>query len=207
MRPWPAGLLSHGDKRKLELAMLLAGRPEVILLDEPMAGVSAEDVNGLVELIRAVHLRGRQDGADGRASDGGRDRARSEDRRHAPRCAARLRRARRGDGPRRRCRPRTWESPCERTGAADPGRRHARPPRRVARAPGGLVRGPRRRGDRPPRPQRRRQDDDAAGDDGARAAPRRRHAFGRGADDAAHARRSCAAGSATCRRTATSSRA
>ena len=53
---WPAGLLSHGDKRKLELAMLLAGKPEVILLDEPMAGVSAEDVDELVELIRAVHL-------------------------------------------------------------------------------------------------------------------------------------------------------
>jgi branched-chain amino acid transport system ATP-binding protein len=52
---WPAGLLSHGDKRKLELAMLLAGRPDVILLDEPMAGVSAEDVDELVELIRSVH--------------------------------------------------------------------------------------------------------------------------------------------------------
>jgi branched-chain amino acid transport system ATP-binding protein len=52
---WAAGLLSHGDKRKLELAMLLAGKPEVILLDEPMAGVSAEDVDELVELIRSVH--------------------------------------------------------------------------------------------------------------------------------------------------------
>jgi branched-chain amino acid transport system ATP-binding protein len=52
---WPAGLLSHGDKRKLELAMLLASRPDVILLDEPMAGVSAEDVDELVELIRSVH--------------------------------------------------------------------------------------------------------------------------------------------------------
>ena len=52
---WAAGLLSHGDKRKLELAMLLAGSPDVILLDEPMAGVSAEDVDDLVELIRSVH--------------------------------------------------------------------------------------------------------------------------------------------------------
>jgi branched-chain amino acid transport system ATP-binding protein len=50
-----AGLLSHGDKRKLELAMLLAGRPRVLLLDEPMAGVSVEDVPELVELIRSVH--------------------------------------------------------------------------------------------------------------------------------------------------------
>jgi branched-chain amino acid transport system ATP-binding protein len=50
-----AGSLAHGDKRKLELAMLLAGDPRVIMLDEPMAGVSVEDVPGLVELIRSVH--------------------------------------------------------------------------------------------------------------------------------------------------------
>ncbi|MGE5690164.1 MAG: ABC transporter ATP-binding protein [Pseudomonadota bacterium] len=49
-----AGSLSHGDKRKLELAMLLAGEPRVILLDEPMAGVSAEEVPGLVDVIRSV---------------------------------------------------------------------------------------------------------------------------------------------------------
>jgi branched-chain amino acid transport system ATP-binding protein len=49
-----AGELSHGDKRKLELAMLLAGEPRVILLDEPMAGVSGEDVPGLVDVIRSV---------------------------------------------------------------------------------------------------------------------------------------------------------
>jgi branched-chain amino acid transport system ATP-binding protein len=52
---WPASLLAHGDKRKLELAMLLAGEPRVILLDEPMAGVSVENVDELVELIRSVH--------------------------------------------------------------------------------------------------------------------------------------------------------
>jgi branched-chain amino acid transport system ATP-binding protein len=52
---WSAGLLSHGDQRKLELAMLLAGKPDVIMLDEPMAGVSVEDVDELVELIRSVH--------------------------------------------------------------------------------------------------------------------------------------------------------
>ncbi|HEU0245600.1 MAG TPA: ABC transporter ATP-binding protein [Gaiellaceae bacterium] len=52
---WPAGALAHGDKRKLELAMVLAGDPRVILLDEPMAGVSHEDVDSLVELVRSVH--------------------------------------------------------------------------------------------------------------------------------------------------------
>ena len=50
-----AGSLAHGDKRRLELAMLLAADPRVLLLDEPMAGVSAENVPELVELIRAVH--------------------------------------------------------------------------------------------------------------------------------------------------------
>ncbi|MFI8459329.1 ABC transporter ATP-binding protein [Kitasatospora sp. NPDC085464] len=50
-----AGALSHGEKRKLELAVLLVSDPRLILLDEPMAGVSAEEVPALTELIRSVH--------------------------------------------------------------------------------------------------------------------------------------------------------
>jgi branched-chain amino acid transport system ATP-binding protein len=50
-----AGVLSHGDKRKLEIAMLLASDPKLILLDEPMAGVASGDVPGLVEVIRGLH--------------------------------------------------------------------------------------------------------------------------------------------------------
>ena len=53
-----AGGLAHGDKRKLEIAMLLASDPRVILLDEPMAGVGSADVEGLVDLIRRVHHDG-----------------------------------------------------------------------------------------------------------------------------------------------------
>jgi branched-chain amino acid transport system ATP-binding protein len=49
-----AGTLAHGEKRKLEIALVLAGRPKVLLLDEPMAGVSAEDVPALVEVIRGL---------------------------------------------------------------------------------------------------------------------------------------------------------
>jgi branched-chain amino acid transport system ATP-binding protein len=49
-----AGTLAHGEKRKLEIALLLAGEPRVLLLDEPMAGVSAEDVPGLVQLIKSL---------------------------------------------------------------------------------------------------------------------------------------------------------
>ncbi|OJX69161.1 MAG: ABC transporter ATP-binding protein [Micrococcales bacterium 72-143] len=54
-----AGVLSHGDKRKLEVAMLLAADPAVILLDEPMAGVASGDVGSLTQLIRSVHRGGR----------------------------------------------------------------------------------------------------------------------------------------------------
>ena len=50
-----AGVLSHGDKRKLEIAMLLATDPTVILLDEPMAGVASGDVADLIEVIRGLH--------------------------------------------------------------------------------------------------------------------------------------------------------
>jgi branched-chain amino acid transport system ATP-binding protein len=53
-----AGSLSHGEKRKLELAVLLAGEPSVILLDEPMAGMAVEEVPELSELIREVHRGG-----------------------------------------------------------------------------------------------------------------------------------------------------
>src|SRR3954469_11307176 len=50
----PAGALAHGDKRKLELAMVLAGDARVIMRGEPMAGISIEDVPPLVELIKSV---------------------------------------------------------------------------------------------------------------------------------------------------------
>lgn len=53
-----AGALSHGDRRKLELAMAMASEPRVLLLDEPMAGVSAEDVDGLTSIIAAVRDSG-----------------------------------------------------------------------------------------------------------------------------------------------------
>ena len=55
----PASALSHGDKRKLELAILMAGGSRILLLDEPMAGVNSEDVPGLTELIGKLHNEGR----------------------------------------------------------------------------------------------------------------------------------------------------
>ena len=51
--------LSHGEQRKVEIAMLLALDPAVILLDEPMAGVSTGDLDGLTDVVRGVHRAGR----------------------------------------------------------------------------------------------------------------------------------------------------
>jgi branched-chain amino acid transport system ATP-binding protein len=53
----PAGQLSHGEKRALELAIALAMEPKVLLLDEPMAGTGHEETARLVGLLRK--LKGR----------------------------------------------------------------------------------------------------------------------------------------------------
>lgn len=54
----PARTLPHGGQRKLELAMILAPDPEVLMLDEPTAGMAAEQVPELMALIRDVHKAG-----------------------------------------------------------------------------------------------------------------------------------------------------
>jgi branched-chain amino acid transport system ATP-binding protein len=46
-----AGLLSHGQKRQLEIAMCLATSPQVLLLDEPLAGMGAEETERMLELL------------------------------------------------------------------------------------------------------------------------------------------------------------
>ena len=50
-----AASLSHGEKRKLDLAILLCGDPTVVLLDEPTAGIAVEDVPEMMTLIRSIH--------------------------------------------------------------------------------------------------------------------------------------------------------
>jgi len=47
----PAGLLSHGQKRQLEIAMCLATQPQVLLLDEPLAGMGAEETERMLRLL------------------------------------------------------------------------------------------------------------------------------------------------------------
>jgi branched-chain amino acid transport system ATP-binding protein len=53
-----AGTLPHGDQRKLELGMILAPNPEVLMLDEPTAGMAAEQVPELIELIQTIQDAG-----------------------------------------------------------------------------------------------------------------------------------------------------
>jgi len=47
----PAGSLSHGQKRQLEIAMCLATAPQVLLLDEPLAGMGAEETERMLALL------------------------------------------------------------------------------------------------------------------------------------------------------------
>lgn len=50
----PASTLPHGAQRKLELGMILAPDPELLLLDEPTAGMATEEVPELIELIHNI---------------------------------------------------------------------------------------------------------------------------------------------------------
>ena len=50
----PSGLLAYGQKRALEMALVLALDPKVMLLDEPTAGMGIEDVDRTIELVRRI---------------------------------------------------------------------------------------------------------------------------------------------------------
>ena len=49
-----ASHLSHGEQRQLEIAMVLATQPRVILLDEPLAGMGQAEARGMVSLIASL---------------------------------------------------------------------------------------------------------------------------------------------------------
>jgi len=53
----PGGELGYGERRQLELAMALAAQPAFLLLDEPMAGMSAQESAAVIELLKG--LKGR----------------------------------------------------------------------------------------------------------------------------------------------------
>jgi branched-chain amino acid transport system ATP-binding protein len=52
--PLPAGTLSHGDQRRLEIALTIALEPELVLLDEPTAGLNSQETRRVVPLIRQL---------------------------------------------------------------------------------------------------------------------------------------------------------
>ena len=54
----PARTLPHGDQRKLELGMILAPDPEVLMLDEPTAGMAVEQVPELMGLVQSIQETG-----------------------------------------------------------------------------------------------------------------------------------------------------
>ncbi|MEQ8506182.1 MAG: ABC transporter ATP-binding protein [Rhodospirillales bacterium] len=53
-----AGHLSRGDKRRLELAMCLVQDPQLLLLDEPTAGMARADTNNTIDLMKRISQRG-----------------------------------------------------------------------------------------------------------------------------------------------------
>jgi branched-chain amino acid transport system ATP-binding protein len=53
-RDLPAGLLAYAEQRALEIGLAIAGEPEIILLDEPTAGMSRSETEHAVDLIRRV---------------------------------------------------------------------------------------------------------------------------------------------------------
>ena len=55
-RDCAAGRLSHGERRQLEIGMMLAAGPQVLLLDEPLAGMGANEADRLLDLL--VSLKG-----------------------------------------------------------------------------------------------------------------------------------------------------
>ncbi|MDR5658605.1 ABC transporter ATP-binding protein [Serpentinicella sp. ANB-PHB4] len=53
-----ASNLTHGEQRKLELGMVLALDPEVLLLDEPTAGMAIEEVPAMIDILKKTHTAG-----------------------------------------------------------------------------------------------------------------------------------------------------
>jgi len=75
----PAGALAHGQKQWLEIGMLLMQRPKLLMLDEPVAGMTATETAHTAELIRRLRRRMLEDLRAGVAASRGLDLAETAD--------------------------------------------------------------------------------------------------------------------------------
>lgn len=57
-RSWPAGILAYGDKKRVELARATVSRPELLLLDEPVAGLNGEETAAVGEQLKLLRRAG-----------------------------------------------------------------------------------------------------------------------------------------------------
>lgn len=55
---WPAGVLAYGDKKRVELARAIVGKPKLLLLDEPVAGLNAEETAAVGDQLRILRRAG-----------------------------------------------------------------------------------------------------------------------------------------------------
>lgn len=55
---WPAGVLAYGDKKRVELARATVGNPRLLLLDEPVAGLNAEETAAVADQLRQLRRSG-----------------------------------------------------------------------------------------------------------------------------------------------------
>ncbi|MCA1769206.1 MAG: urea ABC transporter ATP-binding protein UrtD [Halomonas sp.] len=60
LRDGPAGILSHGQKQWLEIGMLLMQRPRLLLVDEPVAGMTEQEMERTAELLTGLAGKGKQ---------------------------------------------------------------------------------------------------------------------------------------------------
>lgn len=55
---WPAGILAYGDKKRVELARATVGNPQLLLLDEPVAGLNGEETAAVGDQLRQLRSSG-----------------------------------------------------------------------------------------------------------------------------------------------------
>ncbi len=55
---WPAGVLAYGDKKRVELARAIVGKPDLLLLDEPVAGLNNEETSAVGEQLQLLRRAG-----------------------------------------------------------------------------------------------------------------------------------------------------